>query len=111
MLAIRTSSGSAAAATQTAWGRSVRSIRRATIACSSPVPRVAQQLLAEMVVNGRIGAAPGRARQRERAHPVALATDQQLGAGATSVVSPRPAQKTKHDGKASRSTPNTAAGS
>ena len=45
------------------------------------VARVAQQLLAEVVVDGRVGAAAGRAGERERAHAVALAAHQQLGAG------------------------------
>ena len=45
------------------------------------VARVAQQLLAEVVVDGRVGAAPRRAGERERAHALALAAHEQLGAG------------------------------
>ena len=42
----------------------------------------AQQLLAEVVVDGGVGAAPGRARERHRAGALALAADQQLRGGA-----------------------------
>ena len=70
-----------AAVTQTLCGRSARSMRRATIACSRAVLVGAQQLLAEVVVDRRIGAAARRARERERARAHALAADQQLRAG------------------------------
>ena len=44
------------------------------------VARVAQQLLAEVVVDRGVGAAAGRAGERERAHALALAAHEQLGA-------------------------------
>ena len=81
MLATRTSEGSGSAVTHTEWGLSTRAIRRATIAFSSPILLAVQKLLAEMVVDRRIGAAPRRSGERDRARSLALAAYQQLRAG------------------------------
>ena len=82
MFATLTSCGSGSEATQTACGRSARSIRRATISCSRAVLVASQEPLAEMVVDRRVGAAAGRARERDRRGTGSLAPDEQLGAGA-----------------------------
>ena len=82
MLATRTTTGLSGAGHPHARGRAGRAaMRRTTIACSSRSLRRAQQPLAEVVVDGRVGAAARRAGQRERRGPQALAADQQLGAG------------------------------
>ena len=47
-----------------------------------PVLVAVQKLLAEVVVDGRVGAAPGRPRQRDGRGDAAAAADEQLGAGA-----------------------------
>ena len=81
MLAMRTSSGSGAAVDPDRM--------RAQRALDAPrddrvllaVALVAQQLLAEVIVDGGVGAAAGGAGERERADAVALAAHQQLGAG------------------------------
>ena len=72
---------------------------------------VAHQALAEVRVDRGVGAATGGAGERDRADALALTPHEQLGEAATSVASPRPTQNTKQEGKASRNTPNTAAGS
>ncbi len=73
------------------------------------VARVAQQLLAEVRVDGGVGAAP-RSRRRARACETRWPSRRTSSSGlaAISVASPRPAQKTKQDGNSSRSTPNIA---
>ena len=76
-----TSSGSSAAAIQRLTGSRVRSIRRATIACSSRSFGLLSELLAEVVVDRRVGAAPRRAGQRHRLRARAVAAHEQLGAG------------------------------
>ena len=50
----------------------------------------AQQLLAEVVVDGGVGAAPRRAGQRERPGAQAVAADEQLGAGGDERALPAP---------------------
>ena len=45
------------------------------------VALVPQQLLAEVIVDGRVGAAARRPGERERAHAMPLAPHEQLGAG------------------------------
>ena len=57
-------------------------MRRATIACSSRSLTLPQQLLAEVVVHGRVGAAAGGAGERHRLGAGAVAAHQQLGARA-----------------------------
>ncbi len=94
MFATRTSTGSGAAVTHTASGRSAFAIRRATIAFSSRSFSLLQQPLAEVVVDGRIGAAADRARERDRARALSLAAHQQLGAGGDERASPRPTANT-----------------
>ena len=82
MLATLTISGSGAASTQTACGRRARTIRSATIALLAAVLVAAQQLLAEVVVDGGVGAAPGRAGEGDGRDAGARAAHQQLRAGA-----------------------------
>ena len=57
-------------------------MRRVTIACSSRSLAGPQQLLAEVVVDRRVGRAAGRAGQRDRRGAQPLAAHQQLGRGA-----------------------------
>ena len=61
-------------------GAATRSIVRTTIACSSRSLSAAQQLLAEVVVDRRVGAAARRAGERDRADALALAAHEQLRA-------------------------------
>ena len=81
MLAIRTITGSSAAVTQTLCGpqraRDAPGDDRLLLA----VLGRAQELLAEVVVDGGVGAAARRAGERERRRAQALAADEQLGAG------------------------------
>ena len=78
MLATLTISGSGAASTQTECGRRVRTIRSATIRVLAAVLVAAQQLLAEVVVDRRVGAAPGRAGEGDGRDAGAGAPQQQL---------------------------------
>ena len=82
MLATLITTGSGAASTQTESGASRRSIRRATIACSSRSLALWQELLAEVVVDRRVGAAAGGAGQRDGRGDAAAAAHEQLRAGA-----------------------------
>ena len=68
-----------------------RTIRRTTISCSRAVLVAAQQLLAEVVVDRRVGAAPGRAGERDGRDAGARAPHQQLRAGADEGRLRRPA--------------------
>ena len=112
MLATLTTTGSSSASTQTECGASLRSIRRATISCSARSFARAQQLLAEVVVDRRVGAAAGRAGERDRRGPGARGGGP-AAPGWRRGTRPRamPTQKQKHDGKSSRRAPKTAAGS
>ena len=82
MLATLITSGSAAASTQTACGRRVRTMRSETMRCSRAVLVAAQQLLAEVVVDRGVGAAPDRARQGHGRDARPGAPHEQLRAGA-----------------------------
>ena len=87
-----TSTGRSAAVTQTLTGSSVRSIRCATIACSARFLALVQELLAEVVVHRRVGAAARRAGERDRLRARAVAAHEQLGAGADERASGVPTQ-------------------
>ena len=80
MFATRASTGSSAGVTQTLCGRERLHDPPRDDRLLLAVLRRAQQLLAEVVVDGRVGAAARRARERERARAQALAADEQLGA-------------------------------
>ena len=82
MFATLISPGVCSASTQTECGRSVRAIRRATICVLLAVLRALHQLLAEVVVDRRVGAAAGRAGERDAGGAGAAAADQELRAGA-----------------------------
>ena len=90
MFAIRATTGSSAAVTHT--------LVRAQRADDAPrddrlllaVLVGAQQLLAEVVVDGGIGAAARRAGEREGARAQAVAADEQLGAGGDERALPAP---------------------
>ena len=82
MFATLTISGSGAASTQTACGRSARTIRSDDDRVLAAVLVAAQQLLAEVVVDRGVGAAPGRAGEGDGRDAGARAAHQQLGAGA-----------------------------
>ena len=82
MLATLTIAGSSGAVTQTACGRSARAIRRVDDRLLLAVLLGAQQLLAEVVVDRRVGRAAGRAGERDGRGAQALAADQQLRRGA-----------------------------
>ena len=79
MLATLITSAPAPTSTQTECGRSGAHDPPATIALLVPVLVAAQQLLAEVIVDGGVGAAPGRAGQRDRRGAGAAAADEQLG--------------------------------
>ena len=112
MLAIFTSAGSGAAATHTAWGRSMRSMPRA------------RRLRAPRGSSRRAGAArrggrrrPGRRCGGSSRQAPACSRDGPRDARAARGWRRRashrrgPTQNTKHDGNSSRSTPTSAAGS
>ena len=82
MFAIRTTTGSGAAATHTACGRSALRDPAHDDALLLAVLVAAQQRLAEVVVHGRVGAAPCRAGERDRRGALAVTAHQQLGRGA-----------------------------
>ena len=109
MFAIFTITGSSAAATHRLCGRSARSMRRATIACS------ARSLSERSSCSPRWSSTDGSALRRvEPASASVLARMpsrrmSSSGLAATNAASPRPAQKQKQDGNPSRSTPKTAA--
>jgi hypothetical protein len=111
MFAIRTITGSSAVATQTLYGRSARSIRRATIACS------ARSLSERSSCSPRWSSTDGSALRRvdpASASVLARIPSRRIsssGLAAMNAASPRPAQKQKHEGKPSRRTPKTAAAS
>ena len=54
---------------------------------------LAQQPLAEVRIDRRVGTAASRSRERQRAHALAFATHQKLGAGGDQVPSPRPRRR------------------
>ena len=103
--------GSSGAVTQTECGRSARAIRRATIRCSS------RSLSERSSCSPRWSSTAGSAERR--VEPASATVDARWpsrrtsssGEAATNAASPRPAQKTKQEPKAARSTPNTAAAS
>ena len=111
MLATLTTVGSSGAVTQTACGRSARAIRRATIACSS------RSLAEPSSCSPRWSSTAGSAERR--IEPASATVEvrspsrrtSSSGEAATNALSPRPAQNTKQEPKAARSTPNVAAAS
>ena len=98
------------AVTQTAWSQGAFDApRHDRLLC--PVLDGAQQLLAEVVVDGRVGAAPRRAGERDRADALSLAPHEQLGARAEGTRRPVPRRRRCRLPKPSRNTPKIAAGS
>ena len=76
-----------------------------------PVLVAAQQLLAEVVVDGRVGAAPGRAGERHgRGDCRRCGAPAAPGQAPTKAASGVPTQKQKQDPKSSRRAPKSAAG-
>ena len=81
MLATRTTTGSGAAVTHTECGRERARDPPRDDRVLLAVLLAAQQLLAQVVVDRRVGAAPDRAGERDGAGALALAADEQLRAG------------------------------
>ena len=111
MLAIRATTGSSAAVTHTLTGRSARTMRRVTIACSSR--SLSERSSCSPRWSSTAGSALRRVEPASASVPARRPSRRTSSSGlaATNALSPRPAQKVKHDGNASRSTPSTAAGS
>ena len=107
MFATRASTGSSAGVTQTLCGPQRLHDPPRDDRLLLAVLRRAQQLLAEVVVDGGVGAAARRARERERAGAQALAAHQQLGAGGDERRVAAPDGEDVAPGNASRSTPST----
>ena len=109
MLAMRTTTGSSAAVTQTLWGRSARTMRRVTIACSSR--SLAERRSCSPRWSSTAGSALRRVEPASASVPARSPSRRTSSSGlaAMNALSPRAAQTTWHDGKASRSTPRTAA--
>ena len=82
MFATLTTTGSASASTQTDRGPSLRAIRRDDDQVLDPVLLAPHQLLPEVIVDRGVGAAPGRAGERDGRDAGAAAADEQLRAGA-----------------------------
>ena len=99
MLAILTTSGSSAAVTQTACGRSARAMRRVTIACSS------RSLVERSSCSPRWSSTAGSALRRVEPASASVAARRpsrrtsSSGLAATNAASPRPAQKRWQAGK------------
>ena len=108
MLATLISAGSSGAVTQTLYGRSARTIRRVTIACSSRSFVGLQQLLAEVVVDRGVGRAARRAGQRDGRGALALAAHEQLRPGGDErgvAACPRRRRSRSRSRRAARRTP------
>ena len=111
MFAIFTTTGSSAAVTQTLCGRSARTMRRLTIACSSR--SLSERRSCSPRWSSTAGSALRRVEPASASVPARSPSRRTSSSGlaAMNAPSPRAAQKTWHDGNASRRTPSSAGAS
>ena len=111
MFATLISTGSGSASTQTECGRSVRAIRRATIACSSRF--LALCISCSPRWSSTAGSALRRVEPASATHatPAPRRRTRSSGLAPRNAASGDPQQKQKQDGNSSRRAPNVAAGS